>query len=58
MHKVSLRRSLWIKLQTGAVSGESASIASPKGSQSQAKGQKGNNSRRFFVFKNVVIFYS
>ena len=33
---------LWIYTITGAASGENARKASPKGSQSQAKGQKSN----------------
>jgi hypothetical protein len=34
----------------GAASGEIASIAAPKGSQSQAKGQKSNNNYLFIVY--------
>ena len=45
-----------MKLQSGAVSGESAKFASPKGSLSQAKGQKSNKKIIFLINPGLIQF--
>ena len=41
----------------GAVSGENVFIASPKGSQSQAKGQKSNDYYLLFCFEFIILMF-